>query len=148
MRAYKRIGTVALATAALASVTTLGTTQVAHATAAPPTTNTIVAGGNYTGVLLNGITVAFECHAAAPGAVSTAIDACYLTTGGSAPALALPGDAVATASTRNVPFAPFRLCWSASATFLNATRKATSGCTLLPSTGSVPALAGTGFSTA
>jgi hypothetical protein len=145
MRSIQRISTLAMAVFALGGLGTLGTTAPASAAV---DTNKIVAGGNYTGVLLNDITVVFECHAAAPGAVSTAINSCYLTTGGSAPSLALPGDAVATAGTSNVPFAPFKLCWTASATFLDASRKSTSGCTLLPGAGGVPALAGTGVSAA
>lgn len=143
MRTIQRITTLATAVAAAAA---LGV--VAPPAASAAATDRIVAGGNYTGVLLNGITVVFECHAAAPGAVSTAINSCSLTTGGSAPAIALPGDAAATAGTSTVPFAPFQLCWTASATFLDANRKSTSGCTLLPSVAGTPSLAGTGVSTA
>ena len=146
MRITQRIGVVVVATAAAASLGLTGTASAAEITTAD--TNRIVASGNYTGVLLNGITVVFECHAAAPGAVETAIDACYLTTGGSAGSLALPGEAAATAGTATVPFAPFKLCWTASATYVNATRKVTSGCTLLPNVGGVPSLAGSGVSTA
>ena len=145
MRITKRIGAVVVATAAAGSLGMSGTASAAEITA---DTNKIVASGNYTGVLLNGLTVVFECHAAAPGAVETAIDACYLTTGGSAGSIALPGETAATAGTANVPFAPFKLCWTASATYVNAGRKATSGCTLLPSVGGVPSLAGSGVSTA
>lgn len=144
MRKAQRVVTLAAATAALAGLTMVGT-----ASAAPlATASRIVAGGNYTGVIANGLTVTFECHAAAPGAVSTAIDSCYLTTGGAAAPIALPGDAAATAGVSTVPFAPFRLCWSASATFVDASRNSTSGCTLLPSVAGVPSLAGTGVSAA
>jgi hypothetical protein len=146
MRGIQRIVTLAVATAAAAS---MGGIDVAHAEeTAAVDTNKIVASGNYTGVLLNGITVAFECHAAAPGAVSTEINSCRLTTGPSAAPIALPGDAAATAGEATVPFAPFQLCWTASATYVNAARKSTSGCTLLPSVGGVPTLAGTGVSLA
>jgi hypothetical protein len=146
MRGIQRIMTLAVATAAAASMGGIGVAHAADNTAAD--TNKIVASGNYTGVLLNGLTVAFECHAAAPGAVSTEINACYLTSGPSAGPIALPGDAAATASVGTVPFVAFRLCWTASATYVNAGHKSTSGCTLLPSVGGVPSLAGTGVSTA
>jgi hypothetical protein len=144
MRRIQRIVTLAVATAAAAGMGGMGT---AHA-ATTIDTNRIVASGNYAGVLLNGLTVVFECHAAAPGAVSTEINACYLTTGGGASPIALPGEAAATAGERSVPFAPFKLCWIASATYVNAAHKTTNGCTGLPSVGGLPSLAGTGVSTA
>lgn len=143
MRITQRLATLAVATAAIAGAASLGTTSVAQAAA----TDRVVAGGNFTGVLANGITVVFECHAAAAGAVSTSINRCELTTGDSANPIALPGDAAATVGTATVPIAPFRLCWSASATFLDASVRTTSGCTIVP-TSAVPSLAGVGFSVA
>jgi hypothetical protein len=143
MRITQRFGTFLAATAALTGAATFGTTSVAHAAA----TDVITAGGNFTGVLANGLTVAFECHAVAPGAVSTSITKCALTTGHSAAPIALPGDAAATASTATVPIAPFRLCWSASATYIDATVRTTSACTI-PTPSAVPSLVGSGVSVA
>lgn len=142
MRINPRFMAVALAGGALAG---LGAMAVPAQAAAG---NTLVGSGNYTGVLLNGITVVYECHAVATGAVSTAVNSCRLTTGGAAPARALPGETSATAGTSTVPFKPFQLCWTVSATYLDASTKTSSGCTLLPSAGGVPTLAGTGVSTA
>ena len=126
-----------IAGAATANASTVDTNLVPHG---------IVAGGNYTGVIANGLEVVFECHAVATGAVSVAMNACYITTGGGAPTIALPGTSVATAGTTNVPFAPFQLCWTATATFVDSATNTTHGCSLLPSVGGVPSLAGTGVS--
>ena len=134
-----------------AALVVSGTTAATSAMASGPVLSvalphTIAASGNYTGVIANGLTVAFECHAAASGAVSVAINSCGITTGGGAPSIALPGTAAATAGTTNVPFAPFQLCWTATATFVDTATKTTSGCTLLPSVAGVPSLVGTGVS--
>jgi len=134
----------------IAGIAALPLAGAATADASPVPANVVphgvAAGGNYTGVIANGLEVAFECHGAATGAVSVAINACYITTGGSAPTIALPGTAAATASTTLVPFAPFQLCWTVTATFVDTATNQTHGCTLLPSVGGVPSLVGTGVS--
>lgn len=107
----------------------------------------IAAGANFTGVIANGLVVVFECHAAGIGdAVSVAIKTCKVSTGTRNYPLAAPGAFVASAGTDTVPFAPFQVCWSAVATFSNASTASTSGCTQLPSIGGVPSLAGGGLS--
>ena len=100
-------------------------------------TNRVVASGNYTGQLLgtNQLLVEFECNAESIGvAASTAITSCtlYAANGAhSAPGVALPGNAAATAGTATVPLAPVRLCWTAVGTFVvGGASVTTSGCTL------------------
>jgi len=141
----RAVAVMAMTAAPIAGVAATANAEVTADLAVP---HGIVAGGNYTGVIANGLTVVFECHAAATGAVSVAMNACYLTTGGSGATLALPGSAVATAGTATVPFSPFQLCWTATATFADSATNRTHGCTLLPSVGGVPSLAGTGVSEA
>lgn len=86
--------------------------------------------GNFTGVLLNGLTVVYDCAAVASGdAVSVAITDCYLTTGTKNSRIALPGPAATVADTDRVPLADFSLCFRAVATFTDSTTRQASGCT-------------------
>jgi len=108
----------------------------------------IVASGNYTGAVVNGVvTVAFECHAVADAAVSVAITNCSLSSGPSAHPIALPGGVAATAAEAKVALAPFQLCWAATATYVDSLTNSTSGCTLLQSAAAgVPSVSGAGVS--
>lgn len=86
--------------------------------------------GNFTGVLVNGLTVVYDCAATATGdAVSVAITECYLTTGMKNSRIALPGPAATVADTDRVPLANFELCFAAVATFTNADTRTVRGCT-------------------
>ncbi len=101
---------------------------------------TMSVSGNYTGVLTTGgATVAYECQAVAPAAISVAITQCQMTTGGNNSPLALPGSVAASAGVAAIPFAPTQLCFTATATFVDSVTKTKSGCTQI-STG----LAGAG----
>jgi len=109
--------------------------------------HSLVASGNYTGAVVNGVaTVAFECHAAAGAAVSVAVTGCWLTSGPSAPSIALPGSVAATSAEAKIAVAPFQLCWSAVATYVDTTTNSTRGCTILQSTEAVPSFSGAGLS--
>jgi hypothetical protein len=105
----------------------------------------VTGSGNYTGVILNGLTVVYECNVEAPGAVSVAITRCKLTSSTTNSTIALPGSAAANAGTVNVPFEPFQLCWTARATYVDASTKSTTGCTST-TTGSGADLVGAGYS--
>jgi hypothetical protein len=112
----------------------------------------LVAGGSYTGVILNGLTVAFDCTAAGAGdSVSVAITKCQLTTSSVNKTIALPGPTASIGGTAVVPFQEFRLCYSAVFTFSDSHTVPLSGCNeLLPTTttaGGVQ-LAGVGYTTA
>lgn len=111
----------------------------------------LVAGGTYTGVIVNGLTVSFDCSAAGAGdIVSVAITKCQLTTSSVNKTIALPGPAATIAGTATVPFAPFQLCYAAVFTFSDSHTVSVSGCNeLLPTNvAGVPQLAGVGFTTA
>ena len=95
----------------------------------------ISAQGTATGALEgNGLLVAYACSAEAAGAVATAITSCNLTTGGPTLSIALPGEAAAIAGVATVPLASFKICWSAVATFVDASTKSTSGCSIVAAT--------------
>lgn len=118
--------------AAAAAAALMFTAAPAHAGAVGEAGSlTMSVGGNYAGVLTNGgATVAYECHAEAPAAISIAITLCKMTTGGNNSPLALPGSAAATAGVAAIPFGSTQLCWSATATFVDAVTKTKSGCTV------------------
>lgn len=110
----------------------------------------LVAGGTYTGVIANGLTVVYNCSAAGVGdIVSVAITRCQLSTSTKNSTIALPGPAATVAGTATVPFAPFTLCYAAVFTFTDSHTRTVSGCnSLAPSVGGIPPLAGGGFTTA
>jgi len=123
----------------------------ALASAAPATAQTSVDGvtatGQFAGVLQpNGrLLVEKTCTASATGAVASVnISRCQIVRNN---ATALPGNAAVVASTEDLPLAPFSLCWTATATFVNGSTRTTTGCR---STGSnvTGTLAGAGASRA
>lgn len=90
----------------------------------------ITAGGTSTGVVLNGgFAAAFECTAAATGAVvSIAITYCKPSSGGSSKTIGLPGPAATVAGTASLPLAPYTLCYAATATYVDGSTRSVSGC--------------------
>jgi hypothetical protein len=91
------------------------------------------------------LTVAYECAANAVGvAASVNITRCGIAQNAAG---ALPGPASVVAGTEDLALAPFRLCWTATATFVDAKTRTTSGCTapMEPNTGK---LSGAGASAA
>ena len=122
----------------LAGALALGVSSPAMAAQSTDLGSKIVAGGTSTGVLLNGsLEVAYECSVAATGAVvSVAITGCKPTTGGVNKTIALPGVTASIAGVAALPLAPYSLCYSAVATYADASTRSVSGCsTLVPSTG-------------
>jgi hypothetical protein len=93
----------------------------------------IVAGGTSVGEVVNGsLTLAFNCTASATGdVVSMSITNCYITTGGPNEKLALPGTTASVAGTASVPLAPYQLCYSAVATYLDSSTRPISSCNSL-----------------
>jgi hypothetical protein len=110
----------------------------------------LVAGGTYTGIIANGLTVAFECTAGGVGdIVSVAITKCQLSTSSINKTIALPGPAAAIGGTATVPIAPFVLCYAAVFTFSDSHTVPLSGCnTLVPNVNGAPQLVGLGFTAA
>src|SRR5919201_1337138 len=75
----------------------------------------IVAGASFARTIpfIDGTIYAFECHAAAAGAVSTTIDSCSLNNY-AAPASASSGPFATTNEAVAVPVATYQVCWTAS----------------------------------
>jgi len=134
---------------ALAAAALLATTFAGVPAAEAHTYATLAAGGTYTGVIANGLTVAFNCTAAGAGdVVSVAITQCQLSTSWVNKTIALPGPSATVSGTATVPFAPFVLCYSAVFTFTDSHTKTLSGCNdLAPTTGGIPPLVGGGLTT-
>lgn len=106
----------------------------------------IVAGGTSVGEVVNGqLTLAFNCTASATGdVVSMSITNCYITTGGPDEKIALPGNSASIAGTASVPLAPYQLCFSAVATYIDSSTRPISSCnSLIPTV--VPGLPETGL---
>lgn len=74
----------------------------------------VEATGAYTGVLVNGLTIAANCTAVAEGLVSAVvIDKCYLTNQGIQHPATAPGNVATSVFTTTVSTLDFRLCWHA-----------------------------------
>jgi hypothetical protein len=86
------------------------------------------AGGHFKTVKVGGDEfIAYECEAVAPGAVSVSLDCTF---NGSRAGLALPGAASAVFTDLVLkPIGTNTICWSATATYTNASRLTKSGCT-------------------
>jgi hypothetical protein len=138
------VGAVALVT--LAGLATPASASEITPIAPPVPANPIVSGSTYSGVLLNGLTVVFDCTATAVGAaVSVNIQHCQPTTGGTNKPLALPGNTATTGGTATLPLRDFQVCYDGIVTYLGGTTKPFSGCSaLIPSVGGVPNLVGGG----
>ena len=102
----------------------------------------VVAGGTSAGVVLNGgLTVAYDCTATSTGAVvSMAITRCSINTGSQNKTIALPGNTATVAGEETIPLASYQLCYTAVATYLDASTRSASGCNSLipPVGGGVP----------
>jgi hypothetical protein len=125
VRRVRRAVLIALTAGAVMSVMAPG----AGAATAP-----IVGGGSFarTVPFIDGWIYAFECHAAAPGAVSTSVDSCvlyYAYPAGSAPASTSTGPVASTSGAVSTnPADLYRICWSVSARYSDSTSRSTSGC--------------------
>jgi hypothetical protein len=119
-RVRRRAALIALAAGAIAAV---------PPTSAAAATTPIVAGGSFarTVPFIDGYIYVFECHAVAPGALSTTISACYGPS--TAPAVTSPGPAASTNGAVSAnPYSTYQVCWTASAQYADGTTRSTSGC--------------------
>ena len=94
----------------------------------------LVGGASFarTAPFIDGVIYLYECHAAAPGAVSTSVDSCTITSSrgtSSAPPSTSPGPAALTDSGIVWDPSPNQVCWTVSARFADGTSQAKSGCT-------------------
>jgi hypothetical protein len=108
----------------------------------------VTATATYQGTLhpKGGLTVAYECVGAATGAAASVnVSRCGIQRNA---ALALPGPASVIAGTETIALAPFRVCWTVSATFVDGAVKTTSGCTPVLTGSAVDSFSGAGASTA
>jgi hypothetical protein len=99
-------------------------------------TTPLVAGASFARTIpfIDGTIYAFECHASAPGAVSTSIDSCSLNSYAAPPSTS-SGSVATTSEAVSVPVATYRVCWTASARYSDGTSQSTSGCTISSSVG-------------
>jgi hypothetical protein len=128
---FRRSRTAALCALAVAAV---------PATSAHAATGALVGGGSFARTIpfIDGDIYAFECHAAAPGALTTRVTSCALTsTFGtvSAPAASSTGPAAATDGAVSWDPSPNHVCWTVSATFADGTTQTKSGCSTTSDTG-------------
>jgi hypothetical protein len=115
----------ALATIAIAALPVTG---------AAAATTPIVGGGSFarTAPFIDGWIYAFECHASAPGALTTTVDSCSMSPYGpiTAPKATATGPfAITSGSVSTNPAGNYTLCWSVSATYSGGATQSTSGCT-------------------
>ena len=129
--------------ARLAVPTALALAAAAVAAApASAATAPMAAGGSFarTAPFIDGSIYAFECHASAPGALSTTISSCALNSV-SAPPSTQPGPVAATSGAVSSNTAlTYKVCWTAGATYADGSSQSTSGCSTSSS------VAGTGVS--
>ena len=91
----------------------------------------IVGGASFarTAPFIDGTIYAFECHATAPGAVTTSVDSCSLNAY-AAPASTSSGPVASTSEAVAVPVTTYRVCWTVSARYIDGTSQSASGCTI------------------
>jgi hypothetical protein len=112
-----------------------GLTTAASATEASAATP-IVGGGSFARTIpfIDGSIYAWECHAAAPGAVSTTISSCTLNSvdgADGAPPVTSQGPVAGTdGAVSTNPALTYHVCWTVSASYADGTSQTTSGCTL------------------
>jgi hypothetical protein len=81
---------------------------------------------------IDGMIYAYECHAAAPDAVSTTISSCVLESGIDtypAPPVTSSGSAAFADQGVSVDPKPYQVCWTASSLYADGTTQGASGCT-------------------
>jgi hypothetical protein len=120
----------AAALAALIAAAVAATAAVPAASAAPAP---IVGGGSFARTIpfIDGNIVEFECHAAAPGALSTTVSSCVLNSvfgPVAAPESTSPGPAAATSQGVSLAPANYQVCWTVSAGYSDGSTQASSGC--------------------
>jgi hypothetical protein len=103
------------------------------ATTAAAATTPIVGGGSFARTIpfIDGSIVAYECHAAAPGAVSTTVNSCVLNSVFGpvpAPPSTSPGPAAATSGAVSLDPATYQVCWTVSAQYVDGSTQSSSGC--------------------
>jgi hypothetical protein len=104
------------------------------ATGAAAATTPITGGGSFarTVPFIDGWIYAFECHAVAPGALTTTVDSCSMSPYGpiTAPKATATGPfAITYGSASTNPAGNYTLCWTVSATYSGGATQSTSGCT-------------------
>lgn len=129
----RRLRAAALSALAAAIAVAVPATTAAATTAAAATTP-IVGGGSFARTIpfIDGSIVAYECHAAAPGAVSTTVSSCVLNSVfGPVPASpsTSPGPAAATSGAVSLDPATYQVCWTVSAQYIDGSTQSSSGCT-------------------
>lgn len=102
-------------------------------------TGPLVGGGSFarTVPFIDGDLYAFECHAVAPGAVTTSVVSCALGSATAPPASA-QGPAAFTYGIVSRAPSPTSVCWTVSASYSDGTSQTRSGCS------TVSAIAGAG----
>jgi hypothetical protein len=121
LRRVRSAALIALSAGALA-------VSAAAAQAAPAP---IVGGASFAKTIpfIDGTIYAFECHAAAPAAVSTSVDSCSLNNY-SAPPSTSSGSVASSSAAISVPVTTYRVCWTVSARYSDGTSQSSSGCTI------------------
>jgi hypothetical protein len=119
------------AAATLIAAAVAATAAVPAASAAPAP---IVGGGSFARTIpfIDGNIVAFECHAAAPGAVSTTVSSCVLNSAYGpvpAPASTSTGPAAVTSQSVSIAAATYQVCWTVSTRYSDGSSQAGTGCT-------------------
>jgi hypothetical protein len=101
----------------------------APATPAGAATGALAGGGSFARTIpfIDGNLYAFECHAVAPGAVSTSVDSCALGAV-AAPAARQAGPVAVTTQGVSQSTRVTSVCWTVSATFADGTSQTRSGC--------------------
>jgi hypothetical protein len=105
---------------------TAGAFAAAPAQAAPAP---VVGSGSFAKTIpfIDGDIYAFECHAVAPGAVSTSVNSCTLGPVAAPPATQA-GEVAATAQGVSQDPRQTQVCWTVSATYADGTSQSSSGC--------------------
>jgi hypothetical protein len=120
----------------LAAMIVLSAAAMTTVSATPATaaTTPIVGGGSFARTIpfIDGWVYAFECHAAAPGAVSTTVSQCNLMSvypAGTASAVTSQGPVATTdGAVSTSPAAQYRVCWTVSARHSDGSTQSMSGC--------------------
>ena len=117
-----------------AALLALAVAAAVPATDAHAATGALVGGGSFarTAPFIDGVIYLYECHAAAPGALTTRVDSCTISSSrgtSSAPSASSPGPFAATNAGIVWDPSPNQVCWKVSATFADGTTQSKSGCT-------------------
>jgi len=95
-------------------------------------TTPLLGGGSFARTIpfIDGYLYVYECHAVAPGAVSTSVDRCAFGSTG-APAASAQGPVATTNGGVSRASSPSQVCWTVSARYGDGTSQTKSGCSTL-----------------